>query len=369
MREAQFYKKLDNQTVACELCCHFCNIKNQAVGICGVRKNINGILYSLVYGQPAAMNIDPVEKKPLFHFQPGSKTFSLGTLGCNFKCANCQNWEISQATPPDDSPRIVIPTAREESLDRGNNKYKGFLTPLRSARNDKKEIIEPKKIVEQALESGCQSIAYTYNEPTVFAEYALDIMKLAKQKKIKNIWVSNGYMSPVCLEALVPYLDAANIDLKSMAEEFYQKICRAKLKPVLDNLINLKKAKVHLEITTLVIPGLSAGQLMLKQLAEFIVHDLGADTPWHVSKFSPEISWKLKTTPATTEKTILKAWETGKKAGLKYVYIGNIYNTDKENTYCPKCGELAIKRLGYNIARYDKNGYCAKCKTNLIIID
>ena len=338
MREAKFYKKLANQTAACELCSHYCHIKNNMAGICGVRKNLNGILHSLVYGYPVAMNVDPVEKKPLFHFLPGSTAFSLGTLGCNFQCANCQNWDISQASE------------------------------IRANRQSLEQLIKPEKIVELALKSHCQSIAYTYNEPTVFAEYALDIMKLAKRKKIKNIWVSNGYMSQPCLKAIIPCLDAANIDLKSMDEKFYQNNCGARLQPVLKNLIEIKKAGVHLEITTLVIPGLSDDPAMLKNIAEFIAKELGPLVPWHVSRFSPEISWKLKQSSTTPEEKILQAVEIGKNAGLRYVYAGNIHNTDKENTYCPKCGQLAIKRHAYYITRYDINGQCLKCGNNLDIV-
>lgn len=337
MQEAQFYKKSTNLAVVCELCNHRCLIKNQALGICGVRKNLNGKLYSLAYGYPVAINIDPIEKKPLFHFQPGSSTFSLGTLGCNFKCGNCQNWGISQAIP------------LNPPLSRG-------------------KIIEPEEVIRQALKAKCQSIAYTYNEPTIFAEYALDIMKLAKQNNLKNVWVSNGYMSQSCLKAIIPYLDAINVDLKSMDENFYQKNCQAKLKPVLQNLIDIKKSGVHLEITTLIIPNLSDDLAMLKKLAKFIFKELGSDVPWHLSKFSPEISWKLKECAPTPEDAIFKAHELGKNAGLKYVYVGNIYSTDKENTYCPNCGQLAIKRLGYSITRYDKNGHCANCQADLQII-
>lgn len=354
MHEAKFYKKLADQTVACELCNHFCHIKNNAVGICSVRKNLDGQLYSLVYGYPAAMNIDPIEKKPLFHFLPGSSAFSLGALGCNFRCDNCQNWEISQAK---NLTTLSPPLSGRE--------IQNSPAPLLKAGN---AIVEPQKIVEQALDFGCQSIAYTYNEPTVFTEYALDIMKLAKQNNLKNIWVSNGYMSEQCLEAISPYLDGANIDLKSMAEKFYRKTCGAKLKQVLKNLIEIKKAGVHLEITTLVIPKLSDDPSMLKKTAEFMVKELGAEVPWHISKFSPEISWKLKNTPATSERTIFDAYEIGKTAGLKYVYVGNVHKTDKENTYCPNCGQLAIKRLGYNITRYDNNGKCPKCGRSLNII-
>ncbi|MDO8668132.1 MAG: AmmeMemoRadiSam system radical SAM enzyme [bacterium] len=383
MHEAQFYKKSANQTVACELCNHFCHIKNNAVGICGVRKNLDGKLISLVYGYPAAINIDPIEKKPLFHFLPGSKTFSLGTLGCNFKCANCQNWGISQAKAIDSLsfPRrqpvfffCAEVSTEEQSRQDEREKNNKFWIPAYAGMTNKKiqsqtkEIIQPSYIVERALKSGCRSIAYTYNEPTVFAEYALDIMKLAKKNNLKNIWVSNGYMSKSCLEAIIPYLDAINVDLKSMDENFYRKNCGAKLKPILKNLMAIKKSGVHLEITTLIIPKLSDDPARLKKIAKFIVHELGAEVPWHLSRFSPDVSWKLKNTPATPEKTILEAYELGKKAGLKYVYVGNVHSIDKENTYCPNCGQLAIKRVGYHITRHDDNGHCPKCGYDLCVI-
>jgi len=335
MKLAGFYKKLDGQIVACELCHHACLIKNNQVGICSVRQNLGGKLYSLVYGFPAAVNIDPIEKKPLFHFQPGSLSYSLGTLGCNFKCLNCQNWSLSQATVSDD---------------------------------DTSAYIEPEKIVEQALIAECQSIAYTYNEPTVFTEYALDIMKIAKANNLKNVWVSNGYLSAECLSAILPSLDAINVDLKSMEPGFYQKHCGAKLEPVLKNLMALKTAGTHLEITTLIIPGLSSDDLMLKKLADFIAGELGSDTPWHISKFSPEISWKLKKSSATPEAIIFQAYEIAKTAGLKYVYLGNLPGDERENTYCPACGELAIRRFGYDIERHDHHGRCAHCDKNLDII-
>ncbi|MDD5031880.1 MAG: AmmeMemoRadiSam system radical SAM enzyme [Patescibacteria group bacterium] len=338
MKEAKFYKQLDNNKVRCQLCSHFCAISEGQTGICRARKNQQGKLYSLVYGFPVALNIDPIEKKPLFHFQPGSLAYSLGTLGCNLGCANCQNWGISQAENIGDKM-----------------KYSDF--------------IPPEKIIKNALAGDCASIAYTYNEPTIWTEYALAIMKLARENKLKNIWVSNGYMSSDCLDAILPYLDAINVDLKSMDEDFYLKNCRAKLAPVLDNLKRLKKEKVHTEITTLLIPSLSDDLEMLKKIAKFIARELGSETPWHISKFSPEISWKLKNLPETGDEIIYKAYEVGKKVGLKYVYAGNLPGDDKENTYCPNCGQLAIKRLGYQIKRLDKNGHCTKCGQDLNITE
>lgn len=338
MQEAKFYKKLDNLIVACELCHQRCLIKNNSAGTCRARKNINGELFSLVYGYPVALNVDPIEKKPLFHFQPGSLSYSIGTLGCNFKCANCQNWDISQAL--DIEQKIV-----------------------------NINLTEPEKIVSDALINGCSSISYTYNEPTIFAEYALEIMELARRQNLKNVWVSNGYMSDQCLEAIIPYLDAINVDLKSMDEKFYQKNCGANLEPILKNLAAIKKSGAHLEITTLIIPGLSDDYKMLRTLADFIASELGADTPWHLSKFSPAISWKLKKTPPTAEETIFEACDIGKNAGLKYVYAGNLPGDERENTYCPACHELAISRFGYEIERFDHRGCCAHCDKNLDIFE
>ncbi len=338
MKEAKFYKKLNNGNVQCELCNHFCIIRDNQTGFCRARKNKKGKLVSLVYGYPVALNADPIEKKPLFHFMPTSYTYSLGTLGCNFRCANCQNWDISQA----------------EDIE---------------SKIDNLSFYSPEKIVEDAIYNECASISYTYTEPTIFTEYALDIMKLAHSRGLKNVWVSNGFMSEKCLEEILPFLDAINIDLKSMDDDFYQKNCAARLKPVLENLIRIKKEQIHLEITTLIIPTLSDNIDMLSKIANFIVNELGTDTPWHISKFSPEISWKLKDLPVTGDDIIYEAYEIGKEAGLKYVYVGNLPGDQKENTYCPKCGELCVRRFGYHIERLDNNGFCPKCDTDLDIVD
>lgn len=337
MHEAKFYKTMPNNSAQCMLCNHFCIIKKDSIGICGVRKNKNGKLYSLVYGYPIATNIDPIEKKPLFHFMPGSLTYSLGTLGCNYKCANCQNWDISQA--------------------------KNIEQKIK-----KMDYISPEMIIKKAIDNECKSISYTYNEPTIFTEYALDIMKLARQYKLKNIWVSNGFMSKECINAILPYIDAINIDLKSMDDNFYKNNCSARLEPVLKNLKIFKEKQIHLEITTLIITGLSDSIEILSKISEFISNKLGVDTPWHISKFSPEISWKLKKIPETKKNIIYSAYEIGKRAGLKYIYVGNIPGNQKENTYCPSCGKLAIKRMGYYIERFDNKGLCSECGKNLDII-
>ena len=300
MKECLLYKKLKNGKVQCRTCNHCCVIENGQVGKCGVRQNKNGALFSLVYGQPCAINIDPIEKKPLYHFLPGTKTLSIATVGCNFTCHACQNHQISQI-----------------------GKGLGFTTFNKE--------IAPEKIVEMALGSKCPSISYTYTEPTVFLEYAFDIMKIAKQTGLKNIWVSNGFFSPQTFELILPHLDAANIDLKSFDDKFYQKYCGGRLAPILKNLKKLKQAPstssrqaVWLEVTTLVIPTLNDSPTIFEKIAEFIANDLGPEIPWHISRFSPEISWKLKHLPATPLATLETAYEISQKYGLKNVHLGNV---------------------------------------------
>jgi pyruvate formate lyase activating enzyme len=302
-------------------------------GICGIRQNIKNKLYLLAYGKAIAANIDPIEKKPLFHFLPGSQAYSVGTIGCNFRCGNCQNFDISQ---------MFGHKGKAEEYERLNWGYE----------------MSPEKIVEEALESGCQSIAYTYNEPTIWAEYALDTMKLAKSRGIKNVWVSNGFMSPETLDAIIPYLDAINVDIKSFDDEFYKSNCGARVAPVLENCKKLVRKNVWLEVTTLIIPTLSDDRKMLESIARFIKKELGDYAPWHLSAFSAGISWKLQNLPDTEIETVSSAHEIGKIAGLKYVYAGNVRDKKLESTYCPQCGQLAIERSGYIVVRYDKKGKC-----------
>ena len=293
MKECLLYKKLKDSQVQCQACNHYCLIENGQVGKCGARQNKNGLLFSLVYGQCCALRIDPIEKKPLYHFLPGTKTLSIATVGCNFTCHACQNHQISQAWPGSDPGQTWLGS-------------------------------DPGQIVEMALANNCPSISYTYTEPTVFLEYAFAIMKLAKQAGLKNIWVSNGFFSPQTFELILPYLDAANIDLKSFDDEFYQKYCGGQLAPVLENLKKLKQAGVWLEITTLVIPTLNDSPATFEKIAQFTAHDLGPDTPWHISRFSPKISWKLQHLPATPLKTLQMAADIAQKAGLKNVHLGNV---------------------------------------------
>ncbi|PJE67738.1 AmmeMemoRadiSam system radical SAM enzyme [Candidatus Shapirobacteria bacterium CG10_big_fil_rev_8_21_14_0_10_40_9] len=336
MVEARLYKKLADKSVRCNLCSHRCLIKPGERGICSVRENQGGTLYSLVYGKVIAANVDPIEKKPLFHFQPGSLSFSIATAGCNFRCEFCQNWQISQIT-----------------------------------KGPKGEIIgkelPPEQVVQKALETECSSIAYTYTEPTIFFEYAADTAKLAKKKGLANVFVTNGYQTPETIKEMAKFVDAANVDLKSFSEEFYQKICGAKLKPVLEAIKLMHKAGIWLEITTLVVPDQNDSEKELSEIAKFIA-GVSKNIPWHISRFHPD--FKMTDSYPTPLETLEKAFKIGKKAGLKYVYLGNVATVTRENTYCPKCKNLAIRRVGYDIETLgvDKKGECRKCGQNLNII-
>lgn len=328
MKEAMFYVKEEEQKVRCNLCNHQCLIMPGKHGICGVRENRDGVLYSLVYGQVIARNIDPIEKKPLFHFHPGSKSYSIATVGCNFHCLFCQNYEISQM--PKDEKRLSG------------------------------EPFPPEEVVAAAEKLKCQSISYTYTEPTIFFEYAYDSARLANDRGIKNVFVSNGYMGQEAIQTIQPYLHAANIDLKAYSEKFYKEICGARLKPVLENLTLMKKLGIWVEVTTLIIPTLNDSEKELQEIAAFIRTELGPETPWHVSRFHP--LYRLTSVPSTPVQTVLKAREIGLKAGLYYVYSGNIPGQGGENTYCHKCGALLIERLGFTILQYNvNNGKCPKC--------
>ncbi len=299
MKECYNYKILNSNTIQCFVCNHFCIIPEAQVGKCGVRKNLNNSLYSLVYGKVAATNVDPIEKKPLYHFLHGSYSYSIGTLGCNFQCLNCQNYDISQIGG------FKGKSALYEKLNWGRS-------------------LSPAEIVDQALSFDCKSISYTYNEPTVFLEYALDTMKIAKKKNLKNIWITNGFMSEQTLELIFPYLDAVNVDLKSWDNNFYKNYCGAWLDPILENCKRLKDKGVWLEITTLIIPTLTDDETALASMADFIAEQLGVNTPWHISAFSGALSWKLKYLPDTSSGKIKRIEHIGKEKGLNRVYVGNI---------------------------------------------
>jgi pyruvate formate lyase activating enzyme len=295
MKQALFYEKLKDKQVGCKLCHQFCQIKEGQRGMCGVRQNENGVLYTLVYGKVIAAHVDPIEKKPLYHFLPGTYTYSLATVGCNFRCAHCQNADISQASK------------------------EGYFFETKIIPGEE---MTPGQVVDRAKHFSCPSISYTYTEPTIFFEFACDCMKQAKESDLKNIWVSNGYTNQPALAVVKPYLDAVNIDLKFFKDSTYKKICGAKLQPILDNLVWYKKNGIHLEVTTLIIPTLNDSDEELTEISEFIKDKLGSDTPWHVSAFWP--TYKLNDLPPTPRETVFKAKEIGEKTGLKYVHAGNI---------------------------------------------
>jgi pyruvate formate lyase activating enzyme len=338
MKEVYLYEKLKNGKVKCQNCPHYCLILPDGRGICRVRENQDGELFALNYGKIIARGVDPIEKKPLFHFLPGTKTYSIAAEGCNFRCGNCQNWQISQKTK---NPEVLEISG---------------------------EKMTPTQVVNAAQKQKCPSISYTYTEPTIFSEFALDTMKIAKSKGLKNVFVSNGFMSKESAKMVIPYLAANNIDIKSFSDEFYQKNCGGRLAPILETAQLMKKSSVWLEITSLAIPGLSDSKENFSAIAKFIYDKLGAETPWHISAFSGCISWKLKSIPDTPYETLAQAYKIGKAAGLKYVYAGNAPGSPLENTFCPKCGELCIARAGYDILRHDKNGQCPKCAADLNII-
>ena len=325
IKEAMLYEKSEENAAHCCLCAHQCKIALGKFGFCGVRQNIQGSLKTLVYAEAIASNIDPIEKKPLYHFLPGSTSFSIATVGCNFHCGFCQNWQISQVSKRD--------------------KYvQGRKLP-------------PQAVIEQARQKRCESISYTYTEPTIFFEYAYDTAKLAKQSGFKNVFVTNGYMSKQALETISPYLDAANIDLKSFREEFYLKNCKARLQPVLETIKLAKSLNIWIEITTLIIPGENDSSSELSDIAHFIA-SVGKNIPWHISRFYPNYEF-LNREPTPLD-TLKRAENLGRKAGLRYVYPGNILKDS--NTYCYGCRKLLVKRNYLGVVENNiVEGKCSFC--------
>lgn len=329
--EAHLYQPEEEQVVCCALCAHRCRIAAGARGVCGVRENSRGVLNSLVYGMVIAENTDPIEKKPLFHVLPGSRSFSIAAAGCNFRCAFCQNHEISQL--PREEGRI---TGRKRT---------------------------PAQIVEDAIRSGSQSIAYTYTEPTIAFEFAYDTAGIAREKGLQNIFVTNGYMTGEMLEIFAPRLDAANVDLKAFRDDFYRIQCGARLQPVLDSLREMKELGIWIEVTTLLIPDLNDGDQELRDLAGFI-SSLGTETPWHISRFHPR--YRMRGKPPTPAASLHRAAEIGTSAGLKYVYCGNLPGDSGEDTACARCGHSLIERTGFAVERMDLKGSgCPRCGTPL----
>jgi pyruvate formate lyase activating enzyme len=331
MKEAYLYEKLEGLKVQCYLCNHRCLIKDGLKGICGVRENRGGTLFSLVYGQVIARHVDPIEKKPLFHFLPGSTSYSIATAGCNFKCLFCQNADISQ-----------MPQDRNQILG---------------------EPMMPEVVLEEALRSRSATISYTYTEPTIFFEFALDIARPAASRGLRNIFVSNGYMTEECLKEIYPNLHGANVDLKGFSDKYYKEVCGAKLQPVLRTLELMRRMNVWVEVTTLLVPGLNDSKEELQQLAKFLV-DLDPDMPWHISRFHP--TYRLTNVRPTPPESIRKAKDIGYEAGLKYVYTGNLPGDEGEKTFCHQCNELLIDRYGFYVRKnVIAEGLCPKCSARI----
>ncbi len=322
------YKKIEGDKVFCFLCSHHCRISDGKFGICNVRENKAGILYTHAYGELVAQHLDPVEKKPLYHFLPGSKSFSIAAIGCNFQCGFCQNWQISQVK-------------EAESLGLQSQEAK------------------PEDVVKWAKQSGSRSISYTYTEPTIFFEYALEIGQLAKREGLSNVFVTNGYMTEEMIRMIHPTLDAANIDLKSFKDAYYRKVCKGRLGPVLKNIEMMKKLNIWIEITTLLVPGQNDSEEELRGIATFLA-EMDISIPWHISRFYPQ--YKMEDLESTPVEILDQAYAIGKEAGLRYVYLGNVGRGN--NTYCYQCDKLLIERAGFSIHQYNvKNGRCPDCQS------
>jgi pyruvate formate lyase activating enzyme len=325
-KEAMLYSRRKSAAVRCHLCSHHCRIADGDRGFCRVRVNEKGTLYTLAYGETVARHVDPIEKKPLYHFQPGTSSYSIATAGCNFHCGFCQNWQISQAAPE----RGAV----------GNGR------PL-----------SPAQAAAEASRQGCASIAYTYTEPTIFFEYARETALAGSAQGLKNVFVTNGFMTRRALDEAAPWLDAANVDLKAWSDSYYRETCSGRLKPVLEAIAHMKKLGIWLEVTTLVIPGCNDSEDQLKGIATFIA-DTGREIPWHISRFHPD--YRFDSHPPTPRQTLEKAERIGRDAGLKYVYQGNV--PAGRDTRCPRCGQTLVRRSMPGVRTQNfENGQCAQC--------
>jgi len=332
-KEARFWESTGNNNVQCFLCPHNCKINVDKRGICGVRRNEGGKLYSLIYSSCSSVAEDPIEKKPLYHFYPGSTALSLGSVGCNLRCDHCQNYGISRALPEDI-----------------------FLNE-----------ISPQAAVDLAKKHGCRGIAWTYNEPTIWHEYTFDSAKLTKEAGLYTVYVTNGYINEEPLKEISPYLDAMNIDVKAFHEDFYKKICKARLEPVLNTCEIAKNLGIHIEVTYLVISGINDSLDEIRKFCRWVVEKLGEDTPVHFSRFHPD--YKMTDVPATPTDTLLKIYEISKDVGILFPYIGNVPHGEYENTFCPSCGNGIVERYGFTANKIGlKNGRCKQCGTNIPIV-
>ena len=348
LREARFYERLEDGRVHCTLCPHDCRIADGSRGACAVRYHEHGVLYTLVADRVVASNVDPVEKKPLFHFLPGTLAYSIAAVGCNQQCAFCQNWDIAQ-WPREELPRRL---AGEHHASPLPLEALAYVIPGRET--------SPDAIVEAAVAAGASSIAYTYTEPTIYVELALDTAAKARARGLRNIFVTNGYTGQAAIRTLATVLDAANVDLKFFRESSYRTVSRAGLQPVLDAIRLYRELGVWIEVTTLVIPGVNDSDGELRDIARFI-RSVDADVPWHVSRFHP--THRMLDRPATPVETLRRATRIGLDAGLRYVYEGNVPGSGaREDTCCPACGAVVVERRGFAvIANRVAGGRCASC--------
>ncbi len=327
LKEAGLYEKLESKRVHCFLCNHHCRIADQGFGICQVRENRGGVLYTHSYGALIAQNIDPIEKKPLYHFIPGSRSFSIAAVGCNFQCGFCQNWQISQVR---EAKRLRLTS----------------------------EFVTPEIVAENAKGSGAESISYTYTEPTIFFEYAFEISQRAKREGLYNVWVTNGFMTADMIQMIRPYLDAANIDLKSFDDGYYKKTCKAGLAPILKNIELMSRLGIWIEVTTLLVPGQNDSEKELREIAGFLA-GVSPAIPWHISRFFPQ--YKMDRLQPTPIPVLNRAYDIGKEAGLRYVYLGNVAGRGN-TTFCYQCNTSLIERKGFSIEGYQiKEGKCPHC--------
>ncbi|GMT45012.1 MAG: AmmeMemoRadiSam system radical SAM enzyme [bacterium] len=326
--KAILWEPLPGNAVRCNACAHRCGITDGRFGVCGTRKNIGGKLFTNVYERPIAEHTDPIEKKPLFHFLPGSKAMSIGTAGCNFKCSFCQNYDISQM--------------------RGND--------------TKGEDLSISRLLDTAETYGCSSIAYTYNEPVVFIEYVLDAAKEAHKRGLKNVYISNGYETEETFKLLPDTIDAMNIDLKAYTEKFYRTLCKGRLEPVLENIRRAYETGIWVEVTTLLIPGENDSEEEMRDIASFIA-SVSKDIPWHISRFFP--TYKMRNVPPTSLTKLERARETGIEEGLHFVYTGNVPH-ESNTTFCPQCGDKLIVRSAYTLSMMRvENGRCPHCRSKI----